>query len=405
MSSKPQQSSGNNGVSAVECARQEKQRQLMRLLDSLDAREANDEGRLSRRSVRAPFRQHGVRIVLHHPGGSTAERRVLTRDLSAGGLSFIHNGYLHVRTRCGIILRRHGGGEDTVLGQVTNCSHVAGTWHTVGVKFDEKISPKLYLDPEQAGNLDLEARRPQDLFGRVLLLDANDLDRRLMGHYLRQSRIDLVSVTTLVEALHELAAQKEKGEFDLVLTDLRLEGEDAGVVPADLIRRLMAAGADNLAICSAETNLETLGPVHSLGVAGMLKKPFEADRLLATLAGWLGVTADSDLIYSTLARQMDMRPLLTEFVTKVHALGDDLKQSCEDGNHDRCRAICLTLNSSGGGYGFKLVTDSAAEALRLLEVTRSVQESLGALLRLQEVCRRVTDASPDGDPGEELAAA
>lgn len=383
----------------------EKLHRLTTLLNSLDARDAHDAGRLNRRSVRAPFRRHGVQMLLFHPGGSSTRRQVLTRDLSAGGLSFIHSGYLHVRTRCEIVLPRHSpdSGEDQLSGEVMTCAHLAGNWHTVGVKFDERVDPKRYLDPTNARDHEVEPTRPEDLHGRVLLLDGNELDRRLVAHHLRQSRVALVGVATLREAGECLASQKENGAFDLVLVDPRLEGDEAELTAADVVRRLTDAGAGQIVLCMAEDTdapsgmVGGVGVVEGVGVVGGVTKPIEADALLAGLGKWLGVPVKSDSIYSTLVGQSELRPLLREFVAKVHKLVPVLKQSCDSGDHARCRAICQTLHGSGAGYGFQAVSDAAGEALQVLEATTNLWESLTPLQRLQDVCRRITDAEPNGD--------
>ena len=104
-----------------------------------------------KRSPRLSFDRARVVIRATHPGGGTTEGSVYAHDLSAGGLSFLHAGYLHVATALSIVLPRRLGGEDRVTGRVAWCQHVGGTWHALGVRFDESISPKAFVSPSGVG--------------------------------------------------------------------------------------------------------------------------------------------------------------------------------------------------------------------------------------------------------------
>ncbi len=380
---------------------QEREQQLKSLLDRLDARDAADDGRRDRRSARATFRRSGVRIIVHHPGGSTTERTVLTRDLSAGGLSFIHGGYLHIDTRCDVELDRYVGGKDSVRGQVQRCEHIAGHWHTVGVKFDRRVFPKLYLDPEHAESADLDVRNPQSIVGRVLLLDDSELDRRLMQHHLRRTRVELTGVATLADAVEAIASQSVDNPFKLAIVDLNLAGDEASLAPEEVVSRVLNAAVPKVAACSAESNPVRLQSARQAGACGILAKPYDNERLALVhcylarkcrrVRGWRGSTSIKH-VRSTgnAAADQGVR-------AKAGEDADRLRVAAGEEDLATCRAIAMGLRGGGTSFGFDVVSEAASEALTGLDSTMSVADTTVAIQRLQEVCLRITD-----EPGEDF---
>ena len=388
--------------------REEQVRQRARLealLDRLDARDAADDAKRDRRAMRCAYRRFGVDVLVHHPGGTSTPRKVLTRDLSAGGLSFIHNGYLHKSTRVEVGLKRYIGGVDTCHGQVVYCDHISGSWHTVGAKFDRKVFPKLYLDPAAADTLDASGGQPHLIEGRVLIVDPNELDRRLVSHHLRRTKVELVGVATVEEA--RVAVAKADRPFDLVVVDPRAGVDQAGGDPVATVRAVLEmADAVPVAICTAEPESAAARAAADAGVRGVLAKPYEAERLMAAISNWLGASSagGEDPIHSPLADQPDARPILGEFVENAGKLARGLKEAAGRGDAGRCRAICQTLRGSGSGYGFPSVTDAATEALRMLDDAGGVPEAAACLQRLQDVCARLT-ADPPAPPASPPASA
>ena len=78
--------------------------------------------------------------------GRSPQFDVTCRNLSAGGLAFLHRGFLHAGTECQIRLPLMTGGEMTVHGRIVQCAHVQKSIHEVGVVFDEAIDPRQFLD-------------------------------------------------------------------------------------------------------------------------------------------------------------------------------------------------------------------------------------------------------------------
>jgi len=355
------------------------------MLDRLDASEAENPAKNKRIMPRVVFRKNDVSVRIFHPGGSVATSVVATRNLSAGGLSFLYNGFLHKGTKTEIILRRRLGGDDTISGTITHCALITRAVHLMGVRFEAKIFPKLYLDPSEWGVLDDETQvEPSQLSGTILHIDDQEMDRVLLKHFLKGTKLDVISVGTLEEAI---AAIKQR-PIDCALCDLNLRSD---LTINAYIPKLREAGYEGpIGIVTAETSPARLREAQDAGAGAMLSKPYEANKLLSLLSTWLSAGASRDeCIYSFLSDQESMRPLIAQYVEKVHALNRELRKQIEADKIEAVRQICQTLKGTGSGFGFAQLSEVARDAVTSLDGTCSVAESAMALQRLDGTCRRI----------------
>lgn len=98
-----------------------------------------------RRDRRWEFSQAEIAVCVEHPGGGISKFLVCSRDLSAGGMAFFHGGFLHVGSRCKIVLGTLDGKRNVVSGTVTSCNLVEGRLHSIGIKFEQRIDPGTFL--------------------------------------------------------------------------------------------------------------------------------------------------------------------------------------------------------------------------------------------------------------------
>src|SRR6266850_7964700 len=96
-------------------------------------------GKERRRDRRSHYVHSGIPIAVEHPGGGISRYLVWSRNLSAGGISFLHGGFLHQGSRCKIQLTELSGQSRVVGGTVVSCRLASGRNHEVGVKFDQRI--------------------------------------------------------------------------------------------------------------------------------------------------------------------------------------------------------------------------------------------------------------------------
>ncbi len=99
-----------------------------------------------RRGVRYPYHvQEGIEARIDQPAGSTLRCRVKPRNLSSGGICFLHSNYVHSGTACMILLKTLKGEKVLVPGTIAWCKHARGVVHDVGVKFDDEIDVGQFL--------------------------------------------------------------------------------------------------------------------------------------------------------------------------------------------------------------------------------------------------------------------
>ncbi len=119
------------------------------ILDKLDQAQevASDKDHLAinrRVDPRYPYRLSDIPIVVQQPGGVITRLKVSPRNLSAGGIAFLHGGYLYAGSHCTIQLSAPKIKPIAVCGEIVNCRHVDGILHEVCVKFDMPIEPGLF---------------------------------------------------------------------------------------------------------------------------------------------------------------------------------------------------------------------------------------------------------------------
>lgn len=359
------------------------------MFDRLDKAEPKVPAKQKRTAPRVVFRKNDVAVRIYHPGGTSTASFVSTRNLSQGGVAFLYQGFLHRGTKIDIVLRRRLGGDDLVRGLVTQCDLVKSAYHLVGVKFEQPIFPKLYIDPSEWGELDEHTTiDPATLTGKVLHLDDQEMDRVLLAHFLKGTKIELTSVGTLPEALEAV----KKTQFNCFLCDLMLDGT-TGEHAITEMRKSGFAGP--IAMVTAETSAARLNAARDAGAGAILTKPYDAQKLQSLMSTWLNAADHSNqAIYSSMASNDQMIPLIEQFARKVHSLADDLQRLAQTEHLEPARNICQTLKGTGGGFGFSELSDVAKEAVQSIDATCSLEESSMQIQRLVTICRRITPGTP-----------
>ncbi len=126
-----------------------------RLLDELDCLQAvasedvgPDDSR--RRDRRYTYRPGQISIAVEQPRGGTTFLSVSPRNISAGGVAFLHGGFLHTGSRCTLRLGPQLKETVEIAGEIVNCRHIQGILHEVSVKFDRAIDPSLFVQIDES---------------------------------------------------------------------------------------------------------------------------------------------------------------------------------------------------------------------------------------------------------------
>lgn len=80
-----------------------------------------------------------IAVAIRQADGKWGKYVVRSRDLSSGGIGFIHGSYIHPGSECRVILKDCQGQVICLDGVVKCCELVEGTAHNVGVQFNEEI--------------------------------------------------------------------------------------------------------------------------------------------------------------------------------------------------------------------------------------------------------------------------
>lgn len=83
--------------------------------------------------------------------GATTRFVVRPRDISGGGVSFLHGSFLHPGRACVMALKTIDGEHVLVTGRTVRCRCVRGRIHDVGMQFDKPVDVNNFVRPRTNG--------------------------------------------------------------------------------------------------------------------------------------------------------------------------------------------------------------------------------------------------------------
>lgn len=110
-------------------------------LDAFDAKIERDDARAY---ARVPVRAGAIGVCLEHPGGTRVELQMAGRNLSRGGISLLHSGFVHAGTKCVVRLPLVASRVGTFRGEVVRCTHRGGLLHEIGIRFVRPLDQELF---------------------------------------------------------------------------------------------------------------------------------------------------------------------------------------------------------------------------------------------------------------------
>ncbi|MEM9064420.1 MAG: response regulator [Planctomycetota bacterium] len=352
---------------------------LDRLLDQFDGSGENISPR--REFVRRAYRKHGIMIRVAQLSGLDVTLRVACRNLSRGGMSVLHNAYLHPGSRIAAALPHPIERFIKVTGTVVRSTHRTGTVHEIGIKFDEPIDPGEFIRTDDPGDgFALEHVDTELLVGSLLHLDDSELDRRIVQHYLRDTQLRIRAAATVDEGL-EIAAEG----VDLILSDYYLEEETSERLISDL---RTSGNQTPIIVVSGDNSVETQDKLAALDVSGYLTKPFPQELLLRAVGEFLLVrTADSNM-RSTLDSTDPNFKLVDAFVGDLKNFAERLDDTLSKGNSEACRSVCLQIRSAAPLMGFAMLGQMADKAARAIALSSEIDEASAEIRALRAACLR-----------------
>ena len=142
-----------------------------RLFDALEHATADPDTHSKRIFERTAFYGHEIPLICfdgdHRESGRFI---VLSRNLSASGISLLHGGFVYANSRCEVILKTLDSEFLRAKGTVMHCRLVKGRVHEIGVRFDKLIDPESFIEELFSEPL----RSPKNLAGLVVTLEPSD---------------------------------------------------------------------------------------------------------------------------------------------------------------------------------------------------------------------------------------
>ena len=118
--------------------------QWVSLLERIAREQSDIDGPRRRTEPRHPYHVTCI-LRLGYPGQTPGTYLVRCRNLSTGGMGFVHSAMLEPGTRCALALQGNGGAGCIVAARIAWCRPIEQVYD-VGVQFDEPIEVCRYLD-------------------------------------------------------------------------------------------------------------------------------------------------------------------------------------------------------------------------------------------------------------------
>lgn len=330
------------------------------------------------------YPEPGVTFHIEHPGGGICDATVCVRRLWTEGAALIHLGFLHAGTRCELRLRTLDELIEPIPARVRWCRHIARNAHDVSLVFDEPIDLGQFVrDAALVASVMPDRSSPERIAGNAVCLFQTEAECCLVQHLLQSTRLE---ITSFVDPGHALDHIKRELTHVLIC-DLDLVGEPG----EEVIRAVRATGYD-IAILAMSADAQRFDAAREAGAGMVLSKPYDAASLLGAVQTIASTTSDTSTgpIHSTLAGDEGVARTIVGYVEHVGLLLRSIREQMGCDDYAAVRGLVVQLKGGGHSFGFDPLTDAAANALKMLDATCSIEESRPAIEGLIAVARRLT---------------
>ncbi len=364
--------------------------ELEKLRAEIEFEATAPEGASKREFKRWPFDRRPIKMELQHPGGALTTLSYACRNLSRGGIALFHSAYVHLGSKCTITLPHPDRGELKVPGKVVRVRHVSGKVHELGIRFDQPIDVRsiLKLDPSDGGFV-LERVSPDSLRGELLYIEDNELDRRLIRHFLAETNMDVTFANTFEEGVERLSP-----DYHIIVCDKDLPDGNG----LDILKKLREMGSEVpfILITADGASADRIAP-GELRPDNFLIKPTTRERLFSVLGEVLLLEKSKSIgggpLYTTLTASDPLFSEIPSFVGELKQMTNVLEKAVNSADADTVRRVCAQIRGSAPTLGFMRLADFASIAYRAVTSSMSVVEAEQELRALLLACKRVRAGS------------
>lgn len=289
-----------------------------------------------------------------------------------------------------------------IVGTIVRCRHVHGLLHEVGMKFEHRIDPTLFINPgDSPGTRQPATIELPELLGRVAALESSKVEAALLQHHLKMGGVNPLMLHTSGAALDLV----KKCGADIFLTELNIAGHD-GVEFIRKLRELKFSGP--ICVITAEMDESRLNQARRVGADHILAKPYDSPELIALLIQMnerMGTALARTAIFSSIDEQAGMTNIVAGFIAQTHQTAREIESAAGHGDARRLRELLLSLKGSAPGYGFVPLGDLARQALELMDSQRDAMAINPRVRVICSLCRRLRMRRPQGSGREKSRAA
>lgn len=338
--------------------------------------------------------------IIEHPGGSKVRIPIVTYNISASGAGLATRVYLHRLTPITLELITHDGEVALVHGKVQWCEYYENVVHRTGIRFDEKIQPRLFVDPEvwirEATDESDSAWKNERV---ALHVDDDELEANAISMLLKNANFKCESTETMGQA----ADLVQGHSYDLVLLSDTLDEVDG----AEAVSRLRTCGYSGPIIVLAESAHKREDVFSGLGVNAIMSRPVQLVPLMSTLRDVFeqgSMLCGTQPVYSSLTAAQCTTESLEKYLELTKKCAAQLNEVLKTDDLDVALKMCGSLRASGAGYGYEVLSSMAADATQALNASCSVRETAVKIRSLIRYMSRLAVRPAESDAVVDQAA-
>lgn len=350
-------------------------KEIEEIIERLDKGEEafDDSVRAARR-----FQYHAKGCVVHlhaQAGSAPASYLVPTRNLSNGGMSFLHGSFLYTGAKCIVQLTTVHGTWEHVPAEIVRCAYVSQGVHDIGVRFLRQIDASEYC----AGAI----RR------RALLVDDNKAILKFAELMLKRLNVEC-DMAERGEAAIALAFSQV---YDFILMDMEMPGMSG----FDTVKELRRQGySGTIVAATGLTRDEDRERCMAAGCSAYLPKPLQKEQVTSLLRSFC-----QEPLRSSFAHDPAMVPMIDDFVAQLGASIRDIEAALANEDSEALARLCRDMKSEAGTFGFEPISSAASDAEQALASGKPIRDAEPHIKILVGLCRQARGCSvrarADGD--------